>query len=131
MNFDRTVTEEEIFDPESAVPRSTVTMEEQAQTRENDPGAVTVQNNLPDANLNTGGPTATSSESRTEETVNYEISKRVVNSVSEGGEVKRLSIAVLVDGTYEIAEDGTRHLHPALGRGDGQDRQPGSLCRGL
>jgi flagellar M-ring protein FliF len=112
MNFDRTVTEEEVFDPESAVPRSTMNMEEQAQTRENDPGAVTVQNNLPDANLNTGGPTATSSESRTEETVNFEISKRVVNSVSEGGNIERLSIAVLVDGTYDVAEDGTRTYVP-------------------
>ncbi|EKV26550.1 Flagellar M-ring protein FliF [Caenispirillum salinarum AK4] len=126
MDFDRTVTEEEIFDPESAVPRSTVNLEEQAQTRENDPGAVTVQNNLPDANLNAGGPTATSSESRTEETVNYEISKRVVNSVSDGGEIERLSIAVLVDGTYDVAEDGTRTYVP---RSDEQMDKIATLVR--
>ncbi|WP_404384776.1 flagellar basal-body MS-ring/collar protein FliF [Caenispirillum salinarum] len=126
MDFDRTVTEEEIFDPESAVPRSTVNLEEQAQTRENDPGAVTVQNNLPDANLNAGGPTASSSESRTEETVNYEISKRVVNSVSEGGEIERLSIAVLVDGTYDVAEDGTRTYVP---RSDEQMDKIATLVR--
>lgn len=112
LNFDRTVTEEDIYDPESAVPRSTVTREENLQTRENDPGAVTVQNNLPDANLNAGGPTATSSEQRTEETVNFEISRRTVNSVNEGGDLERLSIAVLVDGTYTTNAEGERVYAP-------------------
>lgn len=41
---------------------------------------------------------ARSAENRTEETVNYEISKKVVNHVREVGIIKRLSVAVLVDG---------------------------------
>ncbi|GAA0598632.1 flagellar basal-body MS-ring/collar protein FliF [Caenispirillum bisanense] len=108
MNFDRTVTQQEIFDPESAVPRSTVSREENLRTAENDPGTVTVQNNLPDANLNAGGPTATSEETRTEGTVNFEISKKTVNAVSEGGAIQRLSIAVLIDGTYSTGENGEK-----------------------
>ena len=54
----------------------------------------------------TGGKN--SSEKRNEETVNYEISKKVVNHVREAGIVKRLSIAILVDGSYVTAADGTR-----------------------
>ncbi len=126
MNFDRTVTQQEIFDPESAVPRSTVTREEDLRTAENDPGTVTVQNNLPDANLNAGGPTATSEETRTEETVNNEISKKTVNSVSEGGAIQRLSIAVLIDGTYTTGENGEKVYEP---RGEDQMDTLATLVR--
>lgn len=112
MNFDRTVTQQEVYDPESVVPRSTVTREENLRTAENDPGSVTVQNNLPDANLNAGGPTATSEETRTEETINNEISRKTVNSVSEGGTIDRLSIAVLIDGTYTLDGEGNRVYEP-------------------
>lgn len=112
MNFDRTVTEQEIFDPDSQVARSTVTREENLQTRENDPGTVTVQNNLPDANLGAGGPTASSSEQRTEETTNFEISRRTVNSVSEGGDIERLSVAVLIDGLYTTNAEGEKVYEP-------------------
>ena len=56
--------------------------------------------------------TSRSSSARTEETVNYEITKTVETHVREAGTVKRLSVAVLVDGTYTTAGDGTVTYEP-------------------
>jgi len=110
MEFDKVVTAEETFNPDLSVPRSSVTVTENNTSSESQPTDVSVAQNLPDANLNNQGQgRASTSENRTEETVNYEISKQTVNRVRESGTVKRLSVALLVDGTYTTnAETGER-----------------------
>ncbi len=114
MDFDRINTSEEVYDPDGQVVRSTQIIEESAASR--DTGGevpVTIGNNLPNADLadeETLG--SESSEARTEETINYEISKRVVNHVREAGTINRLSVAVLVDGTYATDGDGNRTYEP-------------------
>lgn len=112
MDFDRVVTQQEIYDPDSQVARSTVTREENIQSNESDPDTVSVAQNLPDAQTATSGPSATSQENRLEETVNYELSKKVVNQVKEGGVISRLSVAVLVDGTYQTDAEGNKVYQP-------------------
>lgn len=114
LNNDRTTTEEELYNPEQQVARSTQTVEEGAQERETDTNDnVSVENNLPGVGGDTLGDAApTSTSNRTEETTNYEISKTVRNTVREGGGVSKLSVAVLVDGTYQTAEDGTKTYQP-------------------
>src|SRR3546814_2651991 len=68
-----------------------------------------------------------SSSARTEETVNYEITKTVETNVREAGTVKRLSVAVLVDGTYATAEDGSVTYEPrSAERSD--ERRVGKEC---
>jgi len=108
LDFDRISTTEETFDPDGQVVRSTNSIEEQAQSRDAEgTQPVTVGTNLPDAgSAGEGGQSSTNQESRTEETVNFEISKRIINHVREIGIVKRLSVAVLVDGITETNEDG-------------------------
>lgn len=112
MDFNRITRNSETYDPEGQVVRSTQTVEESSSATERDPEAgVTVGNNLPDAIGQGGGEdNATNSQSaaRVEETVNYEISRTTTTEVVEAGRVKRLSVAVLVDGIYETAEDGTQ-----------------------
>ena len=114
MDFDRINTSEEIFDPDGQVVRSTQSIEERASSKEgavNPP--VSVATNLPDAQLATAdGENAEASENRTEETVNYEISKKVINHVREAGIVRRLSVAVLIDGTYGPGDDGALTYRP-------------------
>ena len=112
MEFDKVVTAEEIFNPDQQIPRSSVTVNETNTTNETQPNDVSVANNLPDAQANGAAGRASTNENRTEETVNYEISKKTVNQVRESGTLKRLSVAVLVDGTYTTAEDGTRTYAP-------------------
>ena len=109
MEFDKIVTAEEIFDPEKSAPRSTVTVQEANKQSEAEPDNVSVSNNLPDAKQNAGnGGRSQTDESRTEETINYEVSKKTVNSVRENGSLKRLSVAVLVDGNYTPGEGGKK-----------------------
>ena len=113
MDFDLINTSEEIFDPDGQVVRSTQTVDQTGSNSEREPtSAVGVANNLPDAASNAGGQTTISADKHNEETVNYEISKKVINHVREAGIVKRLSVAVLVDGTYTTASDGSRTYNP-------------------
>src|SRR6185312_5922844 len=53
-----------------------------------------------------GSDSSKSDSNRTEETTNYEISKTVKTSVEDGGDVKKLSVAVVVDGTTTTDVDG-------------------------
>jgi flagellar M-ring protein FliF len=74
---------------------------------------VSVQNELPEAAAPAGGAGGNSKTSnRTEETVNYEISKTVRNHVTEAGSIKRLSVAVLVDGATTAGADGAQTYQP-------------------
>lgn len=114
MNFDRVTTNAEIYDPESQVARSTQTIEESNEATEgDDEQTVTVANNLPDAEeQQQTGPKASTRSGRTEETVNYEISRTVRTEVQESGSITRLSVAVLVDGHYTLDDAGERQYQP-------------------
>lgn len=109
MDFDRVTTNIEQYDPDGQVVRSTQTVEENAQSNDKDgQNAVTVANNLPDAQQNAGGAGSASQSNRTEETVNYEITRTVKNHVHETGSIRRISVALLVDGTYTTNDEGDR-----------------------
>ena len=109
MDFDQVVTNKEIYDPDQQVLRSSTTIEENAKTDEKEP-VVSVEQNLPDATERSNQ--VASQTNRTEETVNYEISKQVVSQVRKTGVVKRVSAAVIVDGTYTVQPSGNRVYQP-------------------
>ena len=108
MDFDRITENSETYDPDGQVVRSTQTVEESAGSNEGQEPGVTVGNNLPDADLDQlgEGGGSQSNSSRSEETVNYEISRTVKTAVRETGLVRRLSVAVSVNGITTIGEDG-------------------------
>ncbi|MAL77628.1 MAG: flagellar M-ring protein FliF [Sneathiella sp.] len=115
MDFDQLTVHSETYDPDSQVVRSSQLVEENSSSNEGTTGdqAVTVANNLPEADAGNGaGSSSENATSRTEETVNYEISKTVTTEVREAGPVRRLTVAVLVNGQTSIAEDGTRNYQP-------------------
>jgi flagellar M-ring protein FliF len=93
------------FDPEGRVLRSTQTREESSATAENN-GQVTVNNELPGNQQNNNAPTARDQSKKTEETNNYEISRTTKTEVTEAGRVNRISVAVLVDGSYTKNDKG-------------------------
>ncbi len=127
LNFDRINTSEELFNPEASTPRSTQTTEERTTERDGAADNVSVENNLPAVGSDLFVDEKPSLESsRLEEVTNYEISKTVRNTVRETGEVRRLSVAVLVDGKYTTAEDGTRTYQP---RTDAELDQIAALVR--
>ena len=100
MDFDRVETRDERFDPENQVPRSTQSTTE--QSRGGEPAPVSVAGNLPGADAPAAG--ASTSENRQEETTNYEIGRSTRSTLREHPVVKRLSLAVLVDGVLEPGE---------------------------
>jgi flagellar M-ring protein FliF len=108
IDFDRVTTSDESYDPDGQVARSTQTVEQEDDSAEADPNdSVSVANNLPGANALDGAQQSTSNSSsrRVEETVNFEISRKVTTQVRETGTVKRLTVAVLVDGSLD--QEGT------------------------
>jgi flagellar M-ring protein FliF len=104
MDYTRIQQTSDRYDPESRVVRSTQNREEAAQS---DQGTkeegVSASTQLPGNNQAAGGAVAANRDSnrKSEETVNYEISRTTRTEVIEPGRVKRLSVAVLVDGNYK------------------------------
>ena len=114
MNFDRISTNEELYDPESQVVRSSQVSEESNLEREPPDTDVTVENNLPGigGDLLADGMEPSLESNRIEEVTNFEISRTVRSTVREVGEVQRLNVAVLVDGRYTTGEDGESTYQP-------------------
>ena len=107
IDYNKITETSNIFDPEGQVVRSTQSREENSSTASatNNEG-VTVGNELPAANAEDSPGAEQESASKTEEVVNYEISKTTKTEVVEGGRIKRLSVAVLVDGIYQNEGEG-------------------------
>jgi flagellar M-ring protein FliF len=104
FDFNRVTQTFDKFDPDGKVVRSTQTREENASTGEPQ-GQVTVGNELPGAAQGQGAPTREASR-KSEEIVNYDISRSTETRIIEGGRVNRISVAVLVDGVYTKNEKG-------------------------
>ena len=115
MDFDRITENVETYDPDGQVVRSTQTVEESSDSVDGQgAAAVSAGNNLPDSNLPGlgDGTTQQSRSARTEETVNFEISRTVKTYVREAGLVRRLSVAVLVNGSFTENADGELVYQP-------------------
>ncbi|MFO1072301.1 MAG: flagellar basal-body MS-ring/collar protein FliF [Geminicoccaceae bacterium] len=116
LDFDEVATTAESYDPSSQVVRSTRTTDETSDASDSRPGEpVSVANNLPSEKAPpaaNGGTASSDRKNRSEETVNYEISRTVRNQTKRGSTVRRLSIAVQVDGSYHERPDGGRDFEP-------------------
>ncbi|SFZ83498.1 flagellar M-ring protein FliF [Devosia enhydra] len=105
LDLNRLTRTAETFDPDGQVVRSTQTREVvNSSTGPGRTGEVSVANQLPGANASNSGGGNAEQGSTTEETVNYEISRTTQTETTEAGGIKRVSVAVVVDGIY--ADDG-------------------------
>ncbi len=98
MDFSQKTIRREIFDPEKVAVRSEQRSEEAQQGRAN------LEAGTPDVNFRGDGITGSASTqngSRETRTTNYEINKEEQNIISNVGDIQRLTVAVIVDGTYE------------------------------
>jgi flagellar M-ring protein FliF len=102
MNYNHTQTTDEQFNPDGKVVRSTQTVERNASDASGGANAVSVTNALPGGGAN-GADAGKNTSGSTEETTNYEISKTTKTSTVDGGDVKKLSVAVVVDGAGDGA----------------------------
>ena len=93
------------YDPEGRVVRSSQTREEQSASGGSAGGPVSVGNELPGSGKQEGGGSSDQNH-KTEEIVNYEISRITKTEVIEAGRINRISAAVLVDGIYSKNDKG-------------------------
>ncbi|MBB5022391.1 flagellar basal-body MS-ring/collar protein FliF [Desulfurispira natronophila] len=104
LDFDRVEEQREWYDPDSVI-RSEQRIEELEQGRDAMGGIPGVRANIadqedPDAGLST-------TRSREVETTNYEIGRTLTNIQRSRGQIKRLTVAVAVNGSYvQEEEDG-------------------------
>ncbi|MEI7493339.1 MAG: flagellar basal-body MS-ring/collar protein FliF [Alphaproteobacteria bacterium] len=116
MDFDQVSSTSVLFDPEGQVVKNQIINEEGVSTSEKSASsdAVSIQNSLPvgqEGQGNTGNNNKNQT-SNIEENINYEISNTTKTYVKELGTIKRLSIAVMVDGNYKKKNDGTQEYQP-------------------
>lgn len=98
INFDKVEKTEEIFDPDSQVVRSEQSMAEQVVGSAPPGGLAGAESLLPTGAGQAGGAGSPAKRNNEKNTFNYEINK-VVRRVSQTvGDIKKLSVAVLVDG---------------------------------
>ena len=111
-----TVTESELirersFDPEARVVVSTDTEEVTDKAESAGSNDVSVASNLP-AGGGGGNETSNTQRGETRERVNYEVSETTREITRAPGAIRRLTVAVLVNGTYEVAPDGAQVFVP-------------------
>jgi len=114
LNLDRSTKTSERFDPEGQVVRSTQTRDNNnSSTNGQTDAGVSVANELPGSTANGGaGTNSAEQQQNTEETTNYEISKTTETAVTEAGGIKKLSVAVVVDGRYTTDAGGNSVYAP-------------------
>ncbi|MCX7794681.1 MAG: flagellar basal-body MS-ring/collar protein FliF [Thermodesulfovibrionales bacterium] len=109
IDFTKTEKTEEIYDPDSQVVRSEQKHIERS-SKTSPGGTPGVSSNIPGK---TGADlTANSYSEKKSETVNYEINKIMSHTVILPGEIKRLSVVALVDGSYINSEGGGKKYIP-------------------
>lgn len=100
---------EERYDPNGQVARSEQRTQEKANGTNGVSGGVPgVASNVPPGTAQEPAQTSSTTTANKNEIINYEISRTVSKIIEPTGTIKQLSVAVLVDGNYEPAKDGTQ-----------------------
>jgi len=109
VDMAQVTTQSEKFDPDGQVVRSEQTNETSAKDQQGGGSTqgASASTNLPGGTQTAGQSSANGSENTgNESTTNYEISKTVTTEVQQPGQIKRLSVAVAVDGVTAPGKDG-------------------------
>ena len=102
LDFSQKTIRKELFDPDKTVLRS------ESRSEESTKGQSTLDSGVPDANFrgdNMSGGLSEQESTRETRTNNFEINKEEQNIIASVGDVTRLSVAVIVDGTYVKNEE--------------------------
>lgn len=107
---DRESIVERRVDPNSRVAISSETEERSGQSKGQAGGSVTVASNLPDGEAGNGSSSSQNAETR--EIVNYDVSETQREIQREPGSIRRLTVAVLVDGSRQVDATGAEVFVP-------------------
>jgi flagellar M-ring protein FliF len=110
LSTDKRQTNETVYDPETHAERSVRNVREKETSQNADRQTpVTVQQNLPDQQVNGGGSKNSNEEKqRREDVTNFEVSSKTTTTVSDGFSVKKLFIAVLINRARLVADMGDK-----------------------
>lgn len=110
LSTDKRQTSETVYDPESRVQRSVRAVREKETSQSLDRQTpTTVQQNLPDQQINaTGGKNSNDEKQRREDVTNYEVSSKTTTTVSDGYVVNKMFLAVLVNRPRLVASLGDK-----------------------
>ncbi len=107
FNFEQVQKTEELYDPNVTAVRSEQTSKEKSSgTTGTAAGIPGTASNIPGEGSGAGSGAASNTFQRQNETLNYEINKVTRHVVEPVGRLEKLSVAVLVDGTYQSAGEG-------------------------
>jgi flagellar M-ring protein FliF len=106
MDFNKIESNSTTYDPDGRVAISTESSTNQAQSRDAAPNAATSGRNVPDATAAASGAGAQNAANGSEERVTYVVSTTNKKELIEGGRLRRLSVAVAVDGVTTPGASG-------------------------
>jgi len=107
LDFSKRTIAKETYDPDSAVVRS------EQKSDETSVGQSNLEAGVPEPQFQGegfDGQGTYQESSRTSSTTNFEIDREEEHIVMPVGQLQRLSVAVIVDGTYEAEADGEGHV---------------------
>ncbi|HMH95025.1 MAG TPA: flagellar basal-body MS-ring/collar protein FliF [Bradyrhizobium sp.] len=110
LSTDKRQINETVYDPETRAERSVRNVREKETSQNADRQTpTTVQQNLPDQQVNAGGTKNSNEEKQRRENVtNFEVSSKTTTTVSDGYSVKKLFIAVLINRSRLVADLGDK-----------------------
>lgn len=115
LDLDQMRQESEVYDPDAQVIAKSTTVERQDRSSEAniEGGVVSVANALPEnAPDELGRDSRSSNANETSEETLYANSSTRTTLVRNGGQTKRLTVSVMVDGAYEEGPGGTMQYRP-------------------
>ncbi len=113
MNFSQVEKMVEAIDPESRVAMSEQTTTESSNGSSGSPsGAPGAASNLPTAGGTVGSQARSENSKKVETSATYAVTKSTQKIVEPVGSIQKVSVAVLIDGIYQTAEDGKQTYQP-------------------
>lgn len=106
LTTERQVVREQSYDPSQRVTRSTETRTEEREDSKAARGEVGVADDIPAALGGAAPGQNKNTSNRTDEVVNYEIGGTQSETIREPGEIEKVSVAVLINGIYNVQDDG-------------------------
>lgn len=118
INTDKRQTNETVYDPDSRVERSVqvVRSNETSQNSTNQSPTTVTQNLPPEKTESDNGKQSNEENQKREETTNYEVSSKTIQTTSGGFEVEHISIAVLVNRASLVAALGGKPSPDAINK---------------
>ncbi len=105
VDFNQVNTTEELYDPDGQVVRSEqLSNESNKQNGDSTKGIPGVKGDLATFSGTSGGGSNSSGSSRNSVTRNYEISKTVKKTKDSVGTIKKITVALMVDGSYKMVK---------------------------